>query len=134
MSDGQQYGYRILLDRDASDADAVQFDAPPGTSADKLAEMLVALFDAEEAIASLVISVDGRRIGVSTRRRLDQLAMPTTRGEGDSDQGSLPGYSVNYRFIRFRCQVCGEELRRIHVDPRSSPTCLLGHGTMEPVQ
>jgi len=89
------------------------------------------LFAGDSDTATVAVVVGGDFVGVSSRARLQALGSAVIRSMGDGAGATLPGSSLRYRILRFRCVTCGAQIRRIHVDARAMPTCPNGHGPME---
>jgi len=125
--------YGILLDPSVAEVVPLALDFPDGTSEVAAAAALEDLLTTEPDIEHVTIIVAGQVIGVSSRARLTRLGA-TLRSVGDGDGATLPGRSAQYRLLRFRCQRCQAELRRVHVDEREPPMCPNGHGEMRLVR
>ncbi|MFG3023843.1 hypothetical protein ACGFZQ_35815 [Streptomyces sp. NPDC048254] len=107
-------------------------DLPPGFGAVEAADALESLFVTDRELHEVALGVGGEIVGVTTRTYLDSLGRAVLRSLGDGDGATLPGESLRYEILRYRCSTCGAEERRIHVDERSAPVCPNGHGALEP--
>lgn len=123
----------LLFDPSASAGGAVRLDLPGDLTVEDTAAALEALL-ASEAVECVLLVVDGRPAGVSSRSWLARLGASGLRSLGDGAGATLPGESLRYRLLRYTCGTCGAEVRRIHVDPRDLPMCPNGHGRLEPPQ
>lgn len=130
---GSTPSYGILVDPSVTEEVLLALDLPDGTSEVVAAEALEALLVTEPAVELVTIIVAGRVVGVSSRMRLTGLGT-TIRSVGDGDGATLPGRSTRFRLLRFRCQHCQSDVRRVHVDERELPRCPLGHGELELVR
>jgi hypothetical protein len=83
------------------------------------------------------VKLDGRPLGVSSRRALERLAGPaggeTATSFGDGDRASLAGESTQYRALRYACTAaeCPSEAFRSYHDARFLPSCELHGVAME---
>ena len=107
-------------------------DLPADCSVADAAAALEAVFADDTTATTVVLVVGDHTVGVSSRDRLINVGSVVLRSPGDGDGATLPGASLRYRILRFRCGTCGAGVRRIHVDPRSAPQCPRGHGDLEP--
>lgn len=122
--------FDLLLDRAATRVGAELLDLPEGSDVITVAHALESLLLSVPAVESVVLVVGNHEVGVSSRQHVRQLGATRIRDLGDGDGAVLPGESVRYEIVRFHCPVCGNALRRIHVDSRSAPDCPRGHGPM----
>jgi hypothetical protein len=130
--------YDVLLDPDAApssrpiDVDSTQ---PPSFT-----ELVAAIADELRNVPDghgVEIRVDGLSIGVSSRKKVEDLEGPAG-GEpdtslGSGDRASLEGESTQYRALCYACTVAGcrrEEFRSFH-DSRCVPSCSDHHVPME---
>ncbi|KJE25298.1 hypothetical protein FF36_00431 [Frankia torreyi] len=127
--------FDILLDASRAPGDlpddVAVLDLPPGCRAVDAADALESLFATDRAVQEVAVGVDGRIVGVATRAYLGGLRARVPRSVGDGDGATLPGASLRYEILRYRCPTCGALRRRIHVDERSAPVCPNGHGVLE---
>ncbi|MEV7964615.1 hypothetical protein AB0O34_01350 [Sphaerisporangium sp. NPDC088356] len=121
----------MLLDDTPDDPGLVRLDLPPGSSVLDATEALESLLADDASIEYAVLVVGDQVAGVSSRSRLVRLGSAVLRSLGDGAGATLPGESLRYRIIRFACATCGSATRRVHLDPRMTPTCPQGHGPME---
>ncbi len=125
--------YDLLLDpRAGARTDLPVVDLPADWPVADAALALEAVFADDATTPAVLLMVGDREIGVSSRDRLVDLGSAVLRSPGDGDGATLPGASLRYRILRFRCPVCATVARRIHVDPREAPSCPNGHGQLEP--
>ncbi|WP_105969181.1 hypothetical protein [Streptomyces geranii] len=106
-------------------------DLPPGHRVDDAADALESLFLTDRTLEDVVLCVGGRIVGITTRAYLTGLGSPVLRSVGDGDGATLPGESLRYEILRYRCPSCDVRLNRVHVDTRSAPRCPNGHGDLE---
>jgi hypothetical protein len=118
--------FAILLDP-ATPPATTRLDLPAGAGPVEAAEALEALLMQQPAVDRVLIALDGRPVGTTSRAHLARLA-DTIRG--DADGASLPGESTRYRLFHFRCPACPADDWRIELDG-TTPTCPDGHGPMD---
>ncbi|ABW14391.1 hypothetical protein Franean1_5030 [Parafrankia sp. EAN1pec] len=106
-------------------------DLPLGFGVADAADALESLFVTDRFLREVAVGVGGRIVGITTRDYLDGLGAPAVRSVGDGDGATLPGESLRYEILRYRCPTCGVLRRRIHLDARLAPVCPNGHGTLE---
>jgi hypothetical protein len=123
--------YALLLDESADGARSPILELPEGSTVVDAGDALEALFAADRDTPAAVIKIGDDVVGVSSRARLVELGSSLLRSVGDGDGATLPGASLRYRILYFRCPTCGARVRRIHVDPRTPPECPNHHGAME---
>ncbi|MFF5976962.1 hypothetical protein ACFY7C_36225 [Streptomyces sp. NPDC012769] len=121
---------KLLFDPSAPIDGTVRLDIPAGLTLEDAASALEALL-AAEAVEYVLVVVDGRPVGVTSRRWLIRIGAASMRSLGDGAGATLPGESLRYRLLRYTCGMCNAEIRRVHVDPRDPPTCPNGHGVLE---
>ncbi|WP_182882433.1 MULTISPECIES: hypothetical protein [unclassified Microbispora] len=121
--------YSVLLGPGPPSADAPRLELPPGFPLVDAAEVLEALFAANDGIDQIAVVAGTFAVGVASR---DAVEPPgRLRGVGDGDGASLPGRSAAYELLRYVCRECSQITYRIHVDPRDPPTCVNGHGPLD---
>lgn len=106
-------------------------DLPPGCRVPDAADALESLFVTDRTLREVAVGVGGRIVGITTRAYLSGLGTPVLRSVGDGDGATLPGESLRYEILRYRCPSCDTLRRRIHVDTRPAPVCPNGHGDLE---
>lgn len=123
--------FAILLDGSTADDDLPVLELSGDCSATNAAAALESFFVDDTTADRVVVSLGGQAIGVSSRDHLRRLGSAVLRSIGEADGATLPGESLQYRILRFRCPICGAALRRIHIDRRAMPLCPNGHGPLE---
>ncbi|MEV3993795.1 hypothetical protein AB0J57_33420 [Streptomyces sp. NPDC049837] len=121
---------KLLFDPSAPADGAVRLDLPGGLTLEDAAGALEALL-AAEAVEYVLVVVDGRPVGATSRSWLVRIGATGMRSLGDGAGATLPGESLRYRLLRYTCGTCRAEIRRVHVDPRDPPACPNGHGILE---
>jgi hypothetical protein len=131
--------YDVLLDHDAAPSGRrIDVDSARPPSFTELAATVADELRGVPDGRGVEIRVDGRSLGVSSRRKLSILA-GSAGGEpdtslGSGDRASLEGESTQYRALRYACMVTGcrrEGFRSFH-DSRYVPSCTDHHVPMEP--
>jgi hypothetical protein len=120
--------YEVLVDSRRPPSTAPTLDLPAGFPVLEAAEVLETLFQRQDRLDEVQVTVGGQRVGALTRQRIEI----TARGIGDGDGASLPGHSPAYELLEFRCGSCTTVVYRLHVDPRDPPICPEGHGPLTP--
>lgn len=120
----------MLFDPSAPTDGTVRLDIPGGLTLEDAASALEALL-ASEAVEYVLVAVDGRPVGVTSRSWLIRIGAANMRSLGAGAGATLPGESLRYRLLRYTCGTCNAEIRRVHVDPRDPPACPNGHGVLE---
>ena len=123
--------YLILLDASATSAELPVLELPADCHVADAADALEAFFADDADATAVVVMVGDEFVGVSSRARLLALGSAVLRSMGEGAGATLPGASLRYQMLRFRCLACGARARRIHVDARALPACPNGHGAME---
>jgi hypothetical protein len=130
--------YDLLIDPRAVDTTSEKvrtelpvLDLPADCQVADAAVALEAVFADDAALTAALLVVGDSQVGVSSRDRLVNLGSVVLRSAGDGEGATLPGASLRYRIVRFRCAACEARVRRIHVDPRATPQCTNGHGDLE---
>jgi hypothetical protein len=123
--------FDILLDGSTADDDLPVLDLPPDCLATEAAAALESFFVDDTSATRVIVSMGEHVAGISSREHLQRIGSAVLRSIGEGDGATLPGESLQYRILRFRCSVCGAERRRIHLDRRSMPLCPNGHGPLD---
>jgi hypothetical protein len=126
--------YGLLLDPRAGSPGAPRLhvvDLPADLPVEDAAVALEAVFADDATARTVLLLVGDHEVGVSSRERLIDLGSAVLRSPGDGDGATLPGSSLRYRILRYRCPKCAAVVRRIHVDSRDAPRCPNGHGQLE---
>jgi hypothetical protein len=123
--------FDILMDGSAVRNDLPVLELPLDYSATDAADALEALFATDPTMNRVVVLVGDYVAGVSSRDHLRRIGSAVLRSLGEGDRATLPGESMRYRILRFRCSNCGAVRQRVHLDTRSVPLCPNGHGAME---
>lgn len=123
--------FAILLDGSTADDDLPVLELPRNCSAADAAAALESFLVDDTTASRVIVSIGGQAIGVSSRDHLRRIGSAVLRSIGEGDGATLPGESLQYRILRFRCPICGAARRRIHIDRRSLPLCPNGHGPMK---
>jgi hypothetical protein len=123
--------YGILLDAEATDAGMPVLELPADCPVSDAADALEAVFANDAQATAAAVMIGDEFVGVSSRSRLVTLGSAVLRSMGAGAGATLPGASLRYRILRFRCSTCGAQARRIHIDARTLPACPNSHGPME---
>ncbi|MEO5875883.1 MAG: hypothetical protein ABIS86_23140 [Streptosporangiaceae bacterium] len=123
--------FGILVDGTITGDTPTVLELPADLPLTDAADALAAVFAGDPDLDRVALQVGDERVGVARREHLRRQAVFLPRDVGDGDRATLPGESLRYRILRFRCRVCGAQRRRIHVDARALPLCPDGHGTLE---
>jgi hypothetical protein len=118
--------YGRFLGDAVADHDAI-LDVTLADRADQVSSRLVELFK-DPSVTAVLIRLDGQRVGVSTRDKVDGAAGVAGGELGGGDRAGLPGRSTRYRVIKFECRGCPAKAFRSYYDERDIPRC---HGPME---
>ncbi|MEU3648448.1 hypothetical protein AB0E59_34080 [Lentzea sp. NPDC034063] len=125
-------GYDLLVDPELTpDPSWVTVDLREGTPVTAAAAALEALLLTDGHLGGIVVVVEGRLIGATSRAFLEAEFFSGRRTFSDGDRAAQPGQSTAFRLIRFECGVCDRTVHRIFYDERAVPVC---HGPMRLVR
>ena len=125
--------YGALLDPEAHADDAVRLEVPASATPALVGSVVVDMLLRDRDQAAVALVVDGDLVGIATRRRARRWAARLSSSSGDRGDGaeaSLPGTSMHYVVLRYRCPACAAESRVLFVDEEAPPRCPSGHGPM----
>jgi hypothetical protein len=126
--------YGALLDPEARAEDAVRLEVPASATPALVGSAVVDMLLRDPDRAAVALVVGGDLVGVATWRRARRWAdgfSSTSGARGDGAEASLPGRSMRYVVLRYRCSDCAAETRVLFVDEEAPPRCPSGHGPME---
>lgn len=129
---GPESPYRFLLGRGSAPTPVtvVLRDGVDRPTADDLAALLRAVFDADPDLVAVGLRVGHAVAGVVGRARI-RLLTERQRAAQDGDGATLPGRSRRYRLLAFRCDTDECAAVEWHVmTPDEPPPCPHGHGAL----